>query len=156
MKRFTQLYDEIDRTTSTNEKVAALVRYLSEAPPADAAWALFFLTGRRLKRHLATRLMHAWALELTGLPEWLVEECYGSVGDFAETIAGATNQVAFIIIDERSGERTIIWDRDERLSYRADEVPNPLRLHSATPVRGISRPAGGVDADQLRRIAQRE
>jgi sulfofructose kinase len=41
----------------------------------------------------------------------------------AETIDGATNQIAFIIIDERSGERTIIWDRDERLSYRADEVP---------------------------------
>ena len=46
--------------------------------------------------------------------------------DYAETIDGATNQVAFIIIDERSGERTIIWDRDERLSYRADEVPNDL------------------------------
>jgi len=46
--------------------------------------------------------------------------------DCAETIDGATNQIAFIIIDERSGERTIIWDRDERLSYRADEVPNDL------------------------------
>ena len=43
--------------------------------------------------------------------------------DYAETIDGADNQVAFIIIDERSGERTIIWDRDERLSYRADEAP---------------------------------
>jgi sulfofructose kinase len=46
--------------------------------------------------------------------------------DHAETIEGATNQIAFIIIDERSGERTIIWDRDERLSYRADEVPSEL------------------------------
>ena len=46
--------------------------------------------------------------------------------DYAETIEGATNQVAFIIIDGRSGERTIIWDRDERLSYRADEVPTDL------------------------------
>jgi sulfofructose kinase len=43
--------------------------------------------------------------------------------DFAEMIEGADNQVAFIIIDARSGERTIIWDRDERLSYRADEAP---------------------------------
>src|SRR5205823_2734380 len=41
----------------------------------------------------------------------------------AETIEGADNQVAFIIIEERSGERTIIWDRDERLSYRSDEAP---------------------------------
>jgi sugar/nucleoside kinase (ribokinase family) len=43
--------------------------------------------------------------------------------DFAKTIEGADNQVAFIIIDARSGERTIIWDRDERLSYRPDEAP---------------------------------
>ena len=46
--------------------------------------------------------------------------------DFAETIEGADNQVAFIIIDERSGERTIVWDRDERLSYRPDEAPVDL------------------------------
>lgn len=46
--------------------------------------------------------------------------------EYAETIEGATNQVAFIIIDERSGERTIIWDRDERLSYRPDEAPIEL------------------------------
>src|SRR5438552_17480392 len=46
--------------------------------------------------------------------------------DFAEMIDGADNQVAFIIIDARSGERTIIWDRDERLSYRPDEAPIEL------------------------------
>lgn len=46
--------------------------------------------------------------------------------DFAETIEGSDNQVAFIMIDSRSGERTIIWDRDERLSYRPDEAPIEL------------------------------
>jgi len=46
--------------------------------------------------------------------------------DYVETIEGADNQVAFIMIDSRSGERTIIWDRDERLSYRPDEVPMEL------------------------------
>lgn len=46
--------------------------------------------------------------------------------DSTETIEGADNQVAFIIIDSRSGERTIIWDRDDRLSYRPDEVPIEL------------------------------
>ncbi len=43
--------------------------------------------------------------------------------EFAETIEGARNQIAFIIIDERSGERTIIWERDERLAYSANEAP---------------------------------
>ena len=87
MRRFADLYDAIDRTMSTNAKVAALVAYLRDAPPADAAWALFFLTGRRLKRLLPTRLMHEWTLEITSLPEWLVRESYSIVGDFAEAIA---------------------------------------------------------------------
>jgi DNA ligase-1 len=87
VRRFADLYDAIDRTTSTNAKVAALVAYLAAAPPADAAWALFFLTGRRLKRLLPSRLLHEWTLELTGLPEWLLEECYAAAGDFAEAIA---------------------------------------------------------------------
>lgn len=46
--------------------------------------------------------------------------------DHAEMIEGARNQVAFIVIDERNGERTIIWDRDDRLSYSADEAPVEL------------------------------
>ncbi len=87
MRRFADLYDAIDRTTSTNAKVAAVASYLRDAPPADAAWALFFLTGRRLKRLLPSRLLHEWTLELTALPGWLVQECYAAVGDYAEAIA---------------------------------------------------------------------
>ena len=45
MRRFADLYDALDATTSTNEKVAAMRAYFAEAPPADAAWAVFFLTG---------------------------------------------------------------------------------------------------------------
>ena len=44
MKRFSQLFSEIDRTNRTNEKVRALVNYFNEANPEDAAWALYFLT----------------------------------------------------------------------------------------------------------------
>src|ERR1044071_6417009 len=43
--------------------------------------------------------------------------------DFAEVVEGARNQIAFITIDARSGERTIVWDRDERLAYRREEEP---------------------------------
>ena len=34
----------------------------------------------------------------------------------------ATNQFAMIIVDGPSGERTILWNRDERLMYRAGEL----------------------------------
>lgn len=43
--------------------------------------------------------------------------------EFTEVINGARNQNAFIIIDARNGERTIIWDRDERLAYKAHDAP---------------------------------
>jgi sulfofructose kinase len=41
----------------------------------------------------------------------------------AEVIEGARTQLAFIIIEARTGERTIIWDRDERLAYREEDAP---------------------------------
>ena len=44
----------------------------------------------------------------------------------AQIVEGARNQIAFIIIDARNGERTIIWDRDVRLAYQPDEAPVPL------------------------------
>ena len=34
MKRFSALYEALDRTTSTNEKVAALAAYFRDAPLA--------------------------------------------------------------------------------------------------------------------------
>jgi len=43
--------------------------------------------------------------------------------DFAEMVEGATNQIAFITIDARNGERTIVWDRDDRLAYQPEEAP---------------------------------
>ena len=76
MRAFAQLYEALDRTTSTNAKVAALVAYFSSAPPADAAWALFFLTGRKIKRLIPSRVLWELTRDLTGWPEWLLEHCY--------------------------------------------------------------------------------
>src|SRR6185436_7118914 len=46
--------------------------------------------------------------------------------EFAEVVAGAHNQLAFVFIDARNGERTIIWDRDDKLAYLANEAPVAL------------------------------
>jgi DNA ligase-1 len=93
MKRFSALYEALDRTTSTNAKVAALVAYFRDAPPADAAWAVFFLTGRRLKRVVPSAGLRDWAQDVTGLPEWLLYECYSAAGDFGELVALALDAV---------------------------------------------------------------
>ena len=41
----------------------------------------------------------------------------------AEVVEGARNQVAYILIDANTGERTVIWDRDDRLGYAPAEAP---------------------------------
>jgi DNA ligase-1 len=87
MKRFTRLYTALDETNRTNEKVALLTDYFRTAPPEDAAWALYFLTGRRLGRAISTTNLRQWVADFTGLPLWLVEESYHAVGDLAETLA---------------------------------------------------------------------
>jgi DNA ligase 1 len=87
MKRFTQLFTELDRTTRTNEKVAALERYFSQAPPADAAWALQFLSGRTLPRLISSKNLWAWIADESKLPMWLIDECSDAVGDTAEVMA---------------------------------------------------------------------
>jgi ATP-dependent DNA ligase len=87
VKAFAELYTALDETTKTNRKVAALKRYLETAQPADAAWAVHFLIGRRPKRLLESRKLAQWALDEAGIPEWLFGECYQAVGDFAELIA---------------------------------------------------------------------
>jgi sulfofructose kinase len=46
--------------------------------------------------------------------------------EFAEVVEGARTQIAYIIIDVRNGERTIIWNRDERLAYLPKEAPVEL------------------------------
>jgi DNA ligase-1 len=87
MRRFAALYEQLDRTTSTKAKVAALAAYFRVARPPDAAWALYFLTGQRLKRLLPGRALGTWAADAAGVPDWLLAESYESVGDAAETIA---------------------------------------------------------------------
>jgi DNA ligase-1 len=87
MQRFTALYTALDETNRTNDKIAALVEYFAAAPAADAAWALYFLTGRRLGRVISSTILRAWVAEESGLPLWLVEESYDAVGDLAETLA---------------------------------------------------------------------
>jgi DNA ligase-1 len=112
MKRFIALYTALDETTRTNEKVQALVDYFRAAPPADAAWALFFLSGRKLRQPMAARKLATWAGELAGIPPWLFSESYDAVGDLAETIA--------LLLPDRAdpteeSDRPLQWWVQERL-----------------------------------------
>ncbi len=91
MQRFAELYWELDRSTATLDKRAALVKYFRDAPRHDAAWALYLLKGGKVagaRRRIASSTeLRTWISEVSGLPNWLVDESYQAVGDLAETLA---------------------------------------------------------------------
>ncbi len=87
MREFTRLYQELDSTTSTNERVQTLVEYFHRAAPEDAAWATWFLSGNRPRRVIRMGLLQQWCAEQAGMPDWLFEACREFTGDLAETIA---------------------------------------------------------------------
>lgn len=43
--------------------------------------------------------------------------------DYVEIVPNAKTQIAFIIIDEKNGERTVIWKRDKLLAYSSEKLP---------------------------------
>jgi DNA ligase-1 len=132
MKRFTQLYTELDQTTRTSEKVAALERYFRDVPPADAAWALHLLSGKRLMRAVSTRRLRTWAAEQTQLPGWLVDECYQAVGDLSETLA-------LLLPDAPAVDEPLHQVITRRLLPLADADEATQREHVAATWRAFSR-----------------
>jgi DNA ligase-1 len=87
VKAFTQLYNVLDNTTKTNQKIIEIISYFKKVSYADAAWAIFFLTGRKPKSLIQMPRLVSWAIEICQIPEWLFAESYDVVGDLAETIA---------------------------------------------------------------------
>ncbi|WP_343631845.1 ATP-dependent DNA ligase [Roseateles sp.] len=87
MHAFAALYRDLDASTSSLAKQAALQAYLRAAPPQDAAWAVYFLAGGKPRQLVPTKLLREQARLAAGLPEWLFDESYEAVGDLAETIS---------------------------------------------------------------------
>jgi len=87
MKQFATLVNSLSSSTKTNDKVDALQQYFSAAPDKDKTWVIAIFSGRRPKRIVNSNLLRDWCMDIAGLPAWLFEECYHTVGDLAETIA---------------------------------------------------------------------
>ncbi|MBK7884089.1 MAG: ATP-dependent DNA ligase [Chitinophagaceae bacterium] len=86
MHAFAKLVNIVGTSTKTNEKLQALVDYFSIANDTDKLWVIAIFSGRRPKRIISSTILQKWCAELTGIPQWLFEESYHTVGDLAETI----------------------------------------------------------------------
>lgn len=87
MRRFAQLIYQLYNTTRTSDKRAALRQFLEAADDAARIWLIALFTGRRPKRLVNTTLLRQWCAEAAGIPLWLFEESYHTVGDLAEAIS---------------------------------------------------------------------
>ena len=127
MKHFAALFTELDSTTSTNAKVAALQAYFKVAPPLDAAWAVYFLSGGKPRQVVKTATLRALACEAAGIDDWLFDECYHAVGDLAETIA-----YVLPLDFEASDVGLAVWMEERLLPLRGlheDEIAQRIKSY---------------------------
>ena len=125
MKAFAELYAELDATTSSNAKLAAMQNYFAQAAPQDAAWAVYFLSGGRPRQLVPVRMLRELAVAYSGLSPWLFEESYQAVGDMAETIS--------LVLPESShssSDGLAVWIEEKLLPLRGE---SPEALAQALP-----------------------
>lgn len=87
MNKFSQLYYDLERQSSTDSKVAILAHYLAHADTEEFSLAVYLLGGGSLRGAVRSNKLREWAAHVVKLPAWLIEESYSAVGDLAETIA---------------------------------------------------------------------
>ncbi len=125
MKVFSRLYAELDASTAITAKIAALKRYFSLAEPADAAWAVYFLSGGKPRQVVPTGVLRVLACARAGIDDWLFDECYQAVGDLAETIAHVLPPPS-----SRSDVGLAAWIEQRLLPLR-DEMPETQAVRIA-------------------------
>lgn len=87
MQAFATLFEQLDQTTATNDKVRIMTEFFRRQDPDTSAWVLFFLSGHKPKQIVGSSKLRRWAQEKVGYPDWLMEESYAAVGDTAELIS---------------------------------------------------------------------
>ena len=77
------------------------------------------------------------------------------------------NQFAVILVDERTGERMVLWSRDDTIALRADELPPALlpsarivhvddvNQQAAIQVATLARAAGAIVTSDIDRVTDR-
>lgn len=129
MKDFAEMFERIDQTTGTNEKVAAMADYFSRAPLDDKIWAVLLLRGRVRRTPLTSLRLRQAFQRMSGYPMWLLDECYAHVGDTGETLA-LLMSAGVLKIESAPCERTLHeWMTEELVGLRTlddDELDRKL------------------------------
>jgi len=86
LKKFSELFTDLDSSNSTINKIEVLKSYFISNKPIDNSWAIYLLTGKSNKRFISGRYLKNIFSQVYEYPQWLIETCYLKVGDSAEVI----------------------------------------------------------------------
>jgi len=117
MKNFAKLFERLDETTKTNDRIQALVEFFEQSSEADSLWAIALLGGKGPRRVVQSNLIKEWIAEVSEIPIWLFEESYQVVGDMSETIAlllPENNHESNKGLSEWMGDILTLADKDEK------------------------------------------
>lgn len=137
MQLFAEMFNRVDQTTGTNEKVVALVSYFSQAPVEDKVWATLLLRGRVRRTPLTALRVSQSFLRQSQMPTWLLEECRAHVGDTGETLA-LLMQAGMLKLNPQPKERRLHeWMTEELKGLRTlgdeDLDRRLLEIWNSTP-----------------------
>ena len=149
MKLFTNFTSSSTRPTRPTKRSRRCGSISSARHKHDAAWAFYFLSGRKPRQIVPSKFLREWALEMSGIPEWLYLESRDTVGDGAETTALLLPNITDVdetplhtLVEEqllplRGSRRGNAEDGGDR-SMVADELFAAARLQQ-TDLRSVSR-----------------
>ncbi len=87
LKKFSELFIDLDSCNSTNNKIRILQHYFSSNEALENSWTIYLLTGKNNKRFISGRSLKSLFSEIYEYPLWLIDSCYLKVGDSAEVIS---------------------------------------------------------------------
>ena len=87
LKKFSELFIDLDSCNSTNKKIRILQNYFSSNEALENSWTIYLLTGKKNKRFISGRSLKTLFSEIYEYPLWLIDSCYLKVGDSAEVIS---------------------------------------------------------------------
>ena len=86
LNNFSRLFEDLDSSNSTNNKIEVLKSYFLSNEPLDNSWTICLLTGKSNKRFVSGRYLKNLFSQVYDFPLWLIDTCYLKVGDSAEVI----------------------------------------------------------------------
>ena len=139
MKSFAALVSKLGKSTKTNDKLDALVTYFSAAHDKDKVWVIAIFSGRRPRRSVSGTQLATWCVELIGLPFWLFEESYHTVGDLAETIALLLPENTAEKLAEESKPLHFYIEQLKRIEKEPEEVRKKFIIDCWLEMNGAER-----------------